>query len=147
MQWRNVFCTVHCQFKWRVFPLPNFEKQWVKKPSHYNHLYVPAKRHVLFPTGFIFVAKFAVPQLNSLPLSVRSPYGLLLQKQENCYKNRKIATKTGELLQNQENCTKTGELLQEQENCYKNRRIATKSGELLQKTGELLRRLCIVVVT
>jgi len=85
MQWRNVFCTVHGQFEWRVFPLPNFEKQWVQKPSHYNHIYVPAKRHVLFPTGFIFVAKFAVPQLNSLPLSDRSPYGLLLQKQENCY--------------------------------------------------------------
>jgi hypothetical protein len=73
------------QFQWRVFPLPNFEKQWVKKPSHYNHLYVPAKRHVLFPTGFIFASKFSVPQLNLLPFSVRLPYGLLLLKQENCY--------------------------------------------------------------
>jgi hypothetical protein len=85
MQLRRVFCTVPGQFQWRVFPLPNFEKHWVKKPSHYNHLYVPAKRHVLFQTGFIFASKFAVPQLNSLPLSVHSPCGLLLLKQENCY--------------------------------------------------------------
>ena len=86
MQWRNLFCTVPDQFEWRAFPLPNFEKQRVKKPSHYNYLYVPAKRHVLFPTGFIFVSKFAVPQIKSLPLSVRSPYGLLLLK------NRRTAT-------------------------------------------------------
>ena len=65
-----MFCTVSGQFEWHVFPLPNFEKQRVKEPSHYNHLYVPAKRHVLLPTGFISVAKFAVP----LPVSARSPW-------------------------------------------------------------------------
>jgi hypothetical protein len=31
MQWRNVFCTVLGQFEWCIFPLPNFEKQRVKK--------------------------------------------------------------------------------------------------------------------
>ena len=87
MKWRNVFCTVSGQFEWRVFPLPNFEKRRVKIPSHYNHLYVPAKRHVLFPTGFIFAAKFAVSQLNSLlcPSARRTDY---------YYKNRRISTPT-----------------------------------------------------
>lgn len=81
MQLRNVLCTVLGQFEWRVFPLPNFEKQRVKKPSPYNHLCVPAKRHVLFPTGFTSVAKFAV----LCPSARRTDY---------YYKNRRIFTPT-----------------------------------------------------